>query len=80
MIVIYSKHAERRMGERGISRKMVEDVLRDLDTVKNQSDQKMASKVVDGKAIVVIFREIDGLKFIITTFASSRISKYLSES
>ena len=79
MIVIYSKHAERRMGERGISRTLVEDVIRNPDTVKNKSDQKMASKVIDGKAIIVIFREIDDLKFIITTFASSRTNRYLSE-
>ena len=80
MIVIYSKHAERRMEERGISRTIVEAVLGNPDTKETQSNQKRAVKIVDGKAIIVIYRETDGLKFIITAFASSRTKRYVSES
>ncbi|MDA8143739.1 MAG: DUF4258 domain-containing protein [Thermoplasmatales archaeon] len=80
MIVIYSKHAERRMEERGISRTIVEAVIGNPDTEETQSNQKRAVKIVDGKAIIVIYRETDGLKFIITAFASSRTKRYVSES
>ncbi len=80
MIVIYSKHAERRMEERGISRTIVEAVIGNPDTKETQSNQKRAVKIVDGKAIIVIYRETDGLKFIITAFASSRTKRYVSES
>ncbi len=38
MIVIYYKHAERRMEERGISRTIVEAVLGNPDTEETQSN------------------------------------------
>ena len=77
MIIIYSKHAEKRIDERGISRTMIEDVLGNPDIVENQSDQKKAAKIVNGKAIVVMYRETDSFKFIITAFSSSRTRKYV---
>ncbi|MCL6090380.1 MAG: DUF4258 domain-containing protein [Candidatus Thermoplasmatota archaeon] len=68
------------MEERGISRTIVEAVIGNPDTKETQSNQKRAVKIVDGKAIIVIYRETDGLKFIITAFASSRTKRYVSES
>ncbi|HKJ97136.1 MAG TPA: DUF4258 domain-containing protein [Thermoplasmataceae archaeon] len=54
MIIVYSKHAEKRIGERNISRTLIEDVLKNPNSVENQSNQVKASKLVSGKAIVVI--------------------------
>ena len=77
MIIIFSKHAEKRMDERHISRAMIEDVLGNPDDVKNQSSQIKAAKIVNGKVIVAIYKETDGIKFIITAFSSSKTEKYV---
>lgn len=79
MILILSKHAVKRMADRGISEDIVRSVLENPDKRSQSgiSGQYLSSKKVGRKAIVVIYTETDNVAFVVTVFSSSKLNKYL---
>ncbi|NPA86986.1 MAG: DUF4258 domain-containing protein [Candidatus Diapherotrites archaeon] len=75
----FTRHALERMKERGIAIYEVKLVVSKPDSVIKQGDQVKFVKIVEGKAIVVVGRYISGELLIITTFRTSKLSKYLQK-
>jgi hypothetical protein len=77
MIIIYSKHSLERMRQRGISKEIVELTILTPDKMRYKEEEKVAIKTIDGSAVIVVFKEIDDVMFVITTYRSSKTSKYI---
>ena len=78
MIIIYSHHATQRMRERGISSPDIELALSKPDRITQSEKEKRAIKKIDDRALIVIFRETNGMIVVITAFVTSKMDKYLS--
>ena len=79
MIIIFSKHALERMQERPLNKGRVEAALNDPDNVIKKSDHLLAVKRFDNRVVLVAYREIDGMYYIITAISSSKTNKYLKK-
>ena len=78
MIILYSRHATQRMRERGIGSSDIELELLKPDRTTQLEEEKMAIKKINDRALIVIFRETNGMNVIITAFVTSKMDKYLS--
>lgn len=77
MIFSYSNHAIERLLERGISKEIVEATVLNPDKQTHVDDLNKAIKRVDDNVFTVIFKEINGIYFVITAYKSSNVSRYL---
>jgi uncharacterized DUF497 family protein len=77
MIVFYSNHATRRLSERGLEVKNIEETLQNPDKLITENGQKKAVKKFGSVALIVIYKEIDDGLFVITAFNTSKVNKYL---
>ena len=66
--IFYTKHAMRRMSERGIPRGIVEAVVLNPDYRISESDIKKAVKVIEGTAYTIVLQEAEGYIRIITVY------------
>ena len=78
MIILYSLHATQRMRERGIDSSDIELALSKPDRITQLEQEKRAIKKIGDRALIVIFRETNGMIVIITAFVTSKTDKYLS--
>ncbi|EQB68183.1 MAG: DUF4258 domain-containing protein [Cuniculiplasma sp.] len=78
MIIIYSKHSLERMHQRGISKETVELTILRPDRTQYKVEEKVAIKTIDKSVVIVVFKEMDDVIFVITTYKSSKISRYIS--
>ncbi len=75
--VIYIQHALERLEERGISAKMVEEVIRDPDNVNyGAKGRKIAQKLIDEKLLRVIYDEEEYKIVVISAYVTSKVEKY----
>ena len=77
MIFGYSIHSAKRIKERDISKKEIEDAVSNPDRLIHVDDLKKAIKQIGDRVVIVIFKEINGIPFIITAYKSSDVSRYL---
>ena len=77
MILIFSRHALKRMRSRAISRSTVESVVGAPDNIVRKAGYSIAAKRLNGKVVLVIYKELNNMLFIITTISSSKVEKYL---
>lgn len=77
MIFGYSIHSAKRIKERDISKKEIEDAVSNPDRLIRVDDLKKAIKQIGDRVVIVIFKEINGIPFIITAYKSSDVSRYL---
>ncbi|MCL4322896.1 MAG: DUF4258 domain-containing protein [Candidatus Thermoplasmatota archaeon] len=66
------------MRERGISSPDIELALSKPDRITQSEKEKRAIKKIDDRALIVIFRETNGMIVVITAFVTSKMDKYLS--
>lgn len=77
MIIFYSKHAQKRMEERHITREEVEEAISHPDRTVDEHEQVRIIKELQGMVLIVIIRNTSEGPFIITAFFSSKHDKYL---
>jgi len=77
MIINYSTHSLVRIRERGLSKEMVGKVITNPDRLIQIEDLKKAFKQFDDSVVVVVYKEINNLPFIITAYRSTDIKRYL---
>ena len=82
MKIVFSEHARNQMTERNIVNDEIASALSKPDKVIKQTQNKFqAVKIVkkNGKKylIVVIYRQINSAKNVITAFLTTKIKKYL---
>lgn len=76
--IIFIQHALERLEERGISTKMVEEVIRDPDDADcGDKGRKIAQKLIDKKLLRVIYDEEEYKIVVISAYATSKVEKYL---
>ena len=75
MIIIYSKHFLERMHQRSINKETVESTILKPDKTQHKVEEKVAIKKIDESAVIVVFKEMDDVIFVITTHKSSKISR-----
>ncbi|MDW7977973.1 MAG: DUF4258 domain-containing protein [Candidatus Caldarchaeum sp.] len=76
--IVYTVHGLRRIEERKISRKTVENALANPDKkIQHQSITK-AIKRINNKVIVVVYKIAENKPIVITAFISSKTEKYLA--
>ena len=78
MIIIYSKHSLERMHQRSINKETVESTILKPDKTQHKVEEKVAIKKIDESAVIVAFQEMDDVIFVITTYKSSKISRYIT--
>jgi hypothetical protein len=76
-LFVFSKHALKRLRERGINRSVVIDALSAPDKVTKKSDYILCVKRLPLTSLVVIYRETDNSIFVITAYFSTK-TKYFS--
>ncbi len=80
-VVILSSHAKQRLTERKISESLVRRCLTSPDKVlrsKNDGEEKKNAMKVNGRVLILVFRQIDtDIFFVITAFESSKFKRYL---
>ncbi len=78
MQIIFSHHAIWRMAERSITRKEVIETLFWPDKVDKRNDTEAAiKKTKDDQLLIVIYKEGQNSKKIITVIKTSKLKKYL---
>lgn len=79
MDFIFSKHALEQMELRGISRSIVEEILKNPEQIKIEEDNKVYQAVVEkSRFLIRIFvNDKKTPKTIITVYKTSKINKYL---
>ena len=77
MIINYSTHSLARIREQGPSKEMVGKVITNPDRLIQIEDLKKAFKQFDDSVVVVVYKEINNLPFIITAYRSTDIKRYL---
>jgi len=78
MIIVFSEHALKRMGEREISRAFVEDTIANSDrSIRQDNEQFMAVKQFGNRAILAVCTRTNDIVFVLTVISTSKISKYL---
>ena len=77
MIINYSTHSLVRIRERGLSKEMVGKVITNPDRLIQIEDLKKAFKQFEGSVVVVVYKEVNNLPFIITAYRSTDIKRYL---
>ncbi|MDI6591355.1 MAG: DUF4258 domain-containing protein [Patescibacteria group bacterium] len=79
MKIIFSKHARYQMSERNISEKEIVLTLLNPDkTISQLGGKFQAVKLINKNyLIVVIYRQTNSIKKVITAFLTSKIKKYL---
>jgi hypothetical protein len=76
--IIFIQHALDRLEERGISKELVIEVIRDPDEVDPESDRrKIAQKLISGKLLRVIYDEDEESIEVISAYSTSKVGKYL---
>ena len=76
MIFGYSVPALQRLDERGLTKEIVEETVSNPDKLVRVDDLSKAIKHFDDKVLIVIFKEINGIPFVITAYNSSDLSRY----
>jgi hypothetical protein len=76
--IIFIQHALDRLKERGISEKLVIEVIRDPDEIDPENDRrKIAQKLISGRLLRVIYDEEEESIVVISAYSTSKVSKYL---
>lgn len=78
-IVLYTEHALKQMGDRGITNEQVEDCLKNSDKTVQQIPNRYKNVMkVDEKHILVVSYEkgVEGI-VVVTAFITSQTSKHL---
>jgi hypothetical protein len=76
MIIIYPKHAMERMKQRNISKEIVEMLFANQEKIEHKVNESVLIKKLKTKLLVVVFRETDGVIFVITAYITSKVNKY----
>jgi len=75
--IIFIQHALERLEERGISAKMVEEVIRDPDNADyGDKGRKIAQKLIDEKLLRVIYDDEEYRIVVISAYVTSKVEKY----
>ncbi len=76
--VIFIQHALDRLEERGISKELVIEIIRDPDNVDLESERrKIAQKLIKGKLLRVVYDDEDESIVVISAYNTSKVHKYL---
>ena len=74
--IIFTRHAEEKLAQRNISKKLVISTLKESEEIISGKDNtKIAHKYIKGKLLRVIFREQE-LKYIIITCYYTEKKRY----
>lgn len=77
-LLIFSNHAKQRLRERRIDETLVRRCITNPDKVLQDSEEKKSALKVNGKVLILVYKEISSdIFYIITAFESSKISRYL---
>lgn len=76
-MLIFSKHALKRMSERKIDSVLVEKTVEYPTKLENRDGENRAVKLFGDKVLVVVYSSNNDVKFIITLWESNKIGKYL---
>ena len=77
MIFNYSAHSIVRIRERCLSQEIVEEVISNPDKLIQIEELTKAFKRIDNSVVVVIYKEVNRIPFIITAYRSTDIKRYL---
>ena len=75
--IVYTVHAIQRILQRNIPTDLVVLCISNPDRLLAEDRVKKAVKKIDGKAIVVVYREERGVCLVITAYITSKLKKYL---
>ena len=78
MKIRYTFHALERMKQRGIDKAFVVKCLVEPDKLDSLDKAYRCIKRIDGKVLIVVYREMHNAILVITAFVSSKVRKYLS--
>ncbi len=76
-MLIFSKHALKRIAERKLSAEQVSLTADAPDKLHRKDDEYQAIKLFGNKVVIVIYSLSGGVKFIITAWETKKIKKYL---
>lgn len=77
MIINYSTHSLKRIRERGLSKEIIGKVISNPDRLFEIGELKKASKKFDDSVIVVVYKDINNIPFIITAYRTTDTKRYL---
>ena len=80
MRIRYSLHALERLRQRGIPRGLVEDCIRDPESLEALDEGERlyrCAKRVGGKALVAVYRVTGDTVLVVTAYVTSKTWKYL---
>ena len=77
MIINYSAHSLVRIRERELSKEMVGKVISNPDRLVQIEELKKAFKQFDDSVVIVVYKEINNIPFIITAYRSTDTKRYL---
>ncbi len=69
MKIIYTDHAEENINERKLSKKGIEDIVKNPEKVMDaRFDRKIAQKILGDKLLRVIYEQEDNVYIIVTAY------------
>ena len=77
MIINYSTHSLKRIRERGLSKEIIGKVISNPERLVEIGELKKAFKKFDDSVIVVVYKDINNIPFIITVSRSTDTKRYL---
>jgi len=76
--IIFIQHALDRLKERGISKELVIETIRNPDGVDPEiANRKIAYKLIEGKLIRIAYDEEEESIVVISAYSTSKVRKYL---
>ncbi len=76
--IIFIQHALDRLKERGISKELVIEIIRNPDNVDIESERrKIAQKLIKGKLLRIVYDDEDESIVVISAYNTSKVHKYL---
>lgn len=76
--IIFIRHALDRLKERGISRELVIEVIKNPDNVDSESERrKIVQKLIKGKLLRIVYDDEDEAIVVISAYSTSKVHKYL---
>jgi hypothetical protein len=76
--IIFIQHALDRLEERGISKKLVIEIISNPDNVDPDSERrKIAQKLIKGKLLRVVYDDEEESIAVISAYSTSKVHKYL---
>ena len=79
MKIVYTDYAEETISDRKISKKIIEDALKNPDEIiKGKRGRKIAHKVIRNKLLRVIFEE-DAKTYIVITVYYAKPERYMKK-